>query len=75
VARRLGEYAPGCNVLNHRDHADTRAVVVPLAAEADPFVTWWAEARDDTGPAPTPEQIRAGRTGLSAVPDTAGGQR
>ncbi|WP_433019977.1 hypothetical protein [Kribbella sp. CA-294648] len=75
VSRRVGEYAAGCNVLEHRDNANTRAVVVPLAAEADPFVTWWATARDETGPAPTTEQIRAGRTGLSAVPDTAGGQR
>ncbi|MFI5712942.1 hypothetical protein [Kribbella sp. NPDC051620] len=75
VSRRVGEYAAGCNVLEHRDNASTRAVVVPLATEANPFVTWWADDRGDTGPAPTPEQIRAGRTGLSAVPDTAGGHR
>lgn len=75
VSRRVGEYAPGCNVLEHRDNAATRAVVVPLATAADPFVAWWAGDRDTTGPAPTTEQIRAGRTGLSAVPDTAGGHQ
>jgi len=75
VTRRIGEYAPSCDVLAHRDDAGGRAVVVPLAADADPFVTWWATGRDVKGPAPTPEQIKAGRGGLTAVPDTAGGQR
>ncbi|MEU4603480.1 hypothetical protein AB0F43_10920 [Kribbella sp. NPDC023972] len=77
VTRRIGEYAPACDVLAHRDPAGQRAVTVPLAADADPFVTWWATNRDDNGPAPTPEQIKAGRRGgLTAVPNsTAGGQR
>jgi len=76
VSRRIGEYAPSCDVLKHRDDAAQRAVTVPLAADADPFVTWWATGRDNNGPAPTPEQIKAGRRGgLTAVPDTAGGQR
>ncbi|TCO43593.1 hypothetical protein EV646_112170 [Kribbella antiqua] len=76
VTRRLGEYAASCDVLAHRDGAGQRAVTVPLAADADPFVTWWATGRDDNGPAPTPEQIKAGRRGgLTAVPETAGGQR
>jgi hypothetical protein len=82
VTRRIGEYAPACDVLTHRDAAGQRAITVPLAADADPFVTWWATARDTNGPAPTPEQIKAGRRGhrggspgLTAVPDTAGGQR
>jgi hypothetical protein len=76
VTRRIGEYAPSCDVLKHRDEAGQRAVAVPLAAEADPFVTWWATGRDGTGPEPTPAQIKAGRRGaLAAVPDTAGGQR
>ena len=49
----------------------------PVVEDADPFVTWWAGSRDDNGPAPTPEQIKAGRRGgLTAVPNTtAGGQR
>ena len=76
VTRRIAEYAPSCDVLKHRDDADKRAVTVPLAAEADPFVTWWAGDRDNNGPEPTPAQIKAGRRGgLAAVPDTAGGQR
>lgn len=77
VARRIGEYAPSCDVLKHRDSAGQPAVVVPLAADADEFVTWWADDRDANGPEPTPEQIKAGRHrgGLTAVPDTAGGQR
>jgi hypothetical protein len=77
VTRRIGEYAPSCDVLAHRDTAGQRAVVVPLAADADPFVTWWAGTRDDNGPAPSDEQIKAGRRGgLAAVPTTtAGGQR
>ncbi|GAA3144699.1 hypothetical protein JOF29_005701 [Kribbella aluminosa] len=79
VTRRIGEYAPACDVLAHRDAAGQHAITVPLAADADPFVTWWATGRDDNGPAPTPEQIKAGRRGdrggLAAVPDTAGGQR
>jgi hypothetical protein len=76
VTRRISEYAPGCNVLQHRDDAEQRAVTVPLATAADPFVTWWATNRDQTGPAPTPDQIKAGRRGgLATVPDTAGGQR
>jgi hypothetical protein len=79
VTRRIGEYAPACDVLAHRDAAGQRAITVPLAAAADPFVTWWATGRDDNGPAPTAEQIKAGRRGdrggLTAVPDTAGGQR
>jgi hypothetical protein len=76
VTRRIGEYAPSCDVLEHRDGAGQRAVTLPLAADADPFVTWWATGRDTFGPAPTPEQIKAGRRGgLTAVPDTAGGQR
>lgn len=77
VTRRIGEYAPSCDVLAHRDTAGQRAVVVPLAADADPFVTWWATSRDDHGPAPSAEQIKAGRRGgLTAVPtNTAGGQR
>ncbi|MGY4772884.1 hypothetical protein ACXC9Q_38770 (plasmid) [Kribbella sp. CWNU-51] len=77
VTRRIGEYAPACDVLAHRDDAEARAVVVPLAADADPFVTWWAAGRDDNGPAPTPEQIKAGRRGdLTFVPNTtAGGYR
>ncbi|MEV0290659.1 hypothetical protein AB0H36_41575 [Kribbella sp. NPDC050820] len=76
VTRRIGEYAPACDVLAHRDTAGQTAVTVPLAADADPFVTWWATSRDTHGPAPTPEQIKAGRRGgLTAVPDTAGGQR
>ena len=58
---------PGCDVLAHRDEAGQDAVTVPLAADADPFVTWWATGRDDNGPAPTPEQIKAGRR-VSAVP-------
>jgi hypothetical protein len=50
---------------------------VPLAADADPFVTWWATGRDTSGPGPTPEQIKAGRRGgLTFLPNaTAGGQR
>ena len=76
VTRRIGEYAPACDVLAHRDSAGQRAVVVPLAADADPIVTWWATARDTHGPAPTPGQIKAGRRGgLTAVPTTAGGQK
>jgi hypothetical protein len=76
VTRRISEYAPACDVLAHRDAAGQRAVVVPLAADADPFVTWWATGRDTNGPAPTTEQIKAGRRGgLAAVPTTAGGQR
>ncbi|MEU8226165.1 hypothetical protein [Kribbella sp. NPDC048915] len=79
VTRRIGEYAPACDVLTHRDDAGQPAVTVPLAVDADPFVTWWATARDTHGPAPTPEQIKAGRRGdrgLAAVPNTtAGGQR
>ncbi|MEU8227311.1 hypothetical protein [Kribbella sp. NPDC048915] len=83
VTRRIGEYAPACDVLAHREPAGQRAVTVPLAADADPFVTWWTTGRDDNGPAPTPEQIKAGRRGdrsgshgLAAVPNsTAGGQR
>ncbi|TCM35118.1 hypothetical protein [Kribbella sp. VKM Ac-2568] len=76
VTRRIGEYAPSCDVLAHRDGAGQPAVTVPLAADADPFVTWWATGRDDNGPAPTLEQIKAGRRGgLTAVSDTAGGQR
>ncbi|GAB2635346.1 hypothetical protein [Kribbella swartbergensis] len=77
VTRRIGEYAPACDVLAHRDAAGQSAITVPLAADADPFVTWWATSRDDNGPAPTPEQIKAGRRGgLTAVPNsTAGGQR
>ncbi|TCC53472.1 hypothetical protein E0H75_07210 [Kribbella capetownensis] len=77
VTRRIGEYAPACDVLAHRDTTEQRAVVVPLAADADPFVTWWATNRDTHGPAPTPEQIKAGRRGgLTAVPPTtAGAQR
>ncbi|WP_329481582.1 hypothetical protein OG555_05465 [Kribbella sp. NBC_01484] len=77
VTRRIGEYAPACDVLAHRDTAAQTAVTVPLAAGADPFVTWWATSRDTFGPAPTPEQIKAGRRGgLTAVPHTtAGGQR
>jgi hypothetical protein len=76
VTRRIGEYAPSCDVLAHRDGAGQSAVTVPLAADADPFVTWWATGRDTNGPAPTPEQIKAGRRGgLTAVPtNTAGGQ-
>jgi hypothetical protein len=77
VTRRIGEYAPACDVLAHRDAAGQRALTVPLAADADPFVTWWATGRDDNGPAPTPEQIKAGRRGdrggLAAVPDTTTG--
>ncbi|MFI7059392.1 hypothetical protein ACIBL3_00235 [Kribbella sp. NPDC050124] len=76
VTRRIGEYAPACDVLAHRDEAGRRAVTVPLAASADPFVTWWATGRADNGPKPTDEQIKAGRRGgLTAVPNTAGGQR
>jgi hypothetical protein len=79
VTRRIGEYAPACDVLAHRDAAGQQAITVPLATDADPFVTWWATTRDYNGPAPTPEQIKAGRRGdrggLTAVPDTAGGQR
>ncbi|GAB3812730.1 hypothetical protein [Kribbella italica] len=76
VTRRIGEYAPSCDVLKHRDEADQRAVTVPLAADADPFVAWWAAGRDRTGPAPSAAQIKAGRRGgLAAVPETAGGQR
>jgi hypothetical protein len=76
VARRSGGYAPGCDALTHRDDAGQPAVTVPLATDADPFVTWWATGRDNHGPAPTPEQIKAGRRGgLAAVPDTAGGHR
>ncbi|MEU4390182.1 hypothetical protein [Kribbella sp. NPDC023855] len=76
VTRRIGEYAGDCDVLQHRDDADQRAVTVPLAADADPFVTWWATARDDNGPAPTQDQIKAGRRGgLTAVSETAGGNR
>jgi hypothetical protein len=77
VTRRIGEYAPSCDVLAHRDTAEHRAITVPLAADADPFVTWWATDRDTNGPAPTPDQIKAGRRGgLAAVQNnTAGGQR
>jgi len=75
VTRRIGEYAPSCDVLAHREPAGKRAVTVPLAADADPIVSWWATARDANGPVPTAEQIKAGRRGLAAVPDTAGGHR
>lgn len=77
VTRRIGEYAEACDVLAHRDTAGQPAVTVPLAADADPFVTWWATSRDTHGPVPTPEQIKAGRRGgLTAVPiPTAGGHR
>ncbi|TWD81652.1 hypothetical protein FB561_2772 [Kribbella amoyensis] len=77
VAKRVTGYGDGCSVLAHRDPAGLPAVSVPLMNEADPFVAWWATDRDHNGPAPTPEQVAAGRRGpgLSAVPDTAGGQR
>jgi hypothetical protein len=75
VMRRVGLYATGCDLSTHLTDAGQPAVTVPLAADADPFVTWWASDRDHTGPTPTPEQISAGRRGgLAAVPDTAGGQ-
>ncbi|MDX2971099.1 hypothetical protein [Kribbella solani] len=83
VTRRIGEYAPGCDVLVHRDDAGLPIEAVPLAVAADPFVTWWAGARQTHGPAPTEAHIEAGRRGdraqrggLSAVPNMpAGGQR
>jgi len=76
VTKRINTYAPSCDALAHRDPAGQPAVTVPLAADADPFVAWWATGRDNHGPAPTPEQIKAGRRGgRTAVPDTAGGQR
>ncbi|MGW1344681.1 hypothetical protein ACWCOV_26810 [Kribbella sp. NPDC002412] len=81
VTRRIGEYAESCDVLAHRDTAGHPAVTVPLAADADPFVTWWTTSRTTHGPAPTPDQIKAGRRGgLTAVPNsapnsTAGGHR
>lgn len=76
VMRRTGLYATGCDLPTHLTDAGEPAVTVPLAADADGFVTWWASDRDHTGPAPTTEQIRAGRRGgLAAVPDTAGDHR
>jgi hypothetical protein len=78
VAKRVTGYSEGCSVLAHREHAGQPAVTVPLMNDADPFVTWWATGRDHNGPTPTPEQVKAGRPGgasLTAVPNTAGGQR
>ncbi|MEU0093884.1 hypothetical protein [Kribbella sp. NPDC006257] len=76
VMRRVGLYATGCDLPTHLTDAGEPIVAVPLAADADPFVTWWASDRDHNGPAPTPDQIRAGRRGgLTAVPDTAGDHR
>lgn len=76
VTRRAASYAPGCDALAHRDTAGQPAVTVPLAVDADPFVVWWATDRDVHGPAPTPEQIKAGRRGgLAAVADTTGARR
>ena len=76
MTRRVAAYAPGCDALAHREPAGQVAVTVPLAVDSDPFVTWWATDRDHNGPAPTPDQITAGRRGgLAAVPETAGGQR
>ncbi|GAA1531155.1 hypothetical protein [Kribbella lupini] len=78
VAKRVTGYGEGCSVLAHREHAGRPAVTVPLMTDADPFVTWWATDRDQHGPTPTPEQVKAGRPGgasLTAVPNTAGGQR
>ncbi|HET6293691.1 MAG TPA: hypothetical protein VFG33_09955 [Kribbella sp.] len=76
VTRRVAAYAPGCDALAHRDPAGQVAVTVPLAIDADPFVTWWATNRDHNGPAPTKDQVKAGRRGgLAAVSDTAGGHR
>ncbi|GAB2580316.1 hypothetical protein [Kribbella endophytica] len=78
VAKRVTGYGEGCSVLAHREHAGQPAVTVPLMNDADPFVTWWATGRDQHGPTPTPEQVKAGRPGgaaLTAVPNTAGGQR
>jgi hypothetical protein len=78
VAKRVTGYGEGCSVLAHRENAGQPAVTVQLMNDADPFVTWWATGRDHNGPTPTPEQIKAGRPGgasLTAVPNTAGGQR
>lgn len=58
VARRIGDYAGGCDILQHR--APTGApIAVPLADAAEAIVAWWSTARDEHGPTPTPQQIAA----------------
>jgi hypothetical protein len=71
VARRIGDYAGGCNLVQHKAALGS-AVAVPLADAADAIVTWWTTERDQPGPAPTPEQIAAARLALS---DTETGDR
>ncbi|TCC35096.1 hypothetical protein [Kribbella sindirgiensis] len=76
VMRRVGLYADACDLTNHLEHAERLAAEVPLLDDLDPFVTWWASDRDNTGPAPSRDQIKAGRRGgqttLSAVPQDGG---
>jgi hypothetical protein len=69
VMRRVGIYAGSCDLPTHLDEAGQPAVAVPLIDDLDPFVTWWASDRDNNGPAPSRDQIHAGRRGgLTAVP-------
>src|SRR6266545_1404059 len=64
VAKRIGEYTVGCNLVQHKTVSGS-AVTVPLADAADSIAAWWAGARDQHGPNPTPEQIAAARAALS----------
>jgi hypothetical protein len=63
VARRIGDYAGGCNLVQHKALTGSPGTV-PLADAGDAIVAWWAASRDQYGPAPTTEQIAAARVAL-----------
>ncbi|GAA0609838.1 hypothetical protein HPO96_29330 [Kribbella sandramycini] len=69
VMRRVGLYSSNCDLTIHKERADAAPKAVPLVDHLDQFVTWWSTDRAGHGPAPTEDQIRAGRrNGLTAVP-------
>jgi hypothetical protein len=61
VARRIHAYAGLCSLENHLPGAERHmpAPVAPTSGAAPAIAAWWAVARDQPAPAPSPEQLDA----------------
>jgi hypothetical protein len=70
VVARIKTYAGLCSLEAHQAGQDRHhPAPTPLTIDAVPVIAaWWAEHRDQAGPAPTPEQIEAARAAIRRGP-------
>ena len=70
VVARIKTYAGLCSLEAHQPGQDRHqpAPTTPTTDATPAIAAWWADHRDQPGPAPTPEQIEAARAAIRRGP-------